>query len=416
MDAGWEFILRALIMPLLVIIGVMSAVPIWIWLERRLSARIHQRLGPNRVGPAGLFQPLADAVKLLFKEDITPSHVDRLVYLLAPVVALIPALAAFAVIPFGRDLNVRQYLFGGPVVATIPAQVADANVGVLWILALSSLAVYGVVLAGWASNNKFSLLGGVRSAAQMISYELALGLSVVAIVLSNSVFASASGASTLSLRTAVASQQGLGLLSWNAWWHLPAFLVFVVCAIAETNRAPFDLPEAESELTGGFHTEYSSFRFAMFFMGEYAHMTTLSAVGVTLFLGGWLSPFAGIPLLGALNVSSVPVLGALMPLAWFGLKVFLCIAGFIWLRFTLPRMRWDQLMKLGWMVLLPVALAWVAVTGVYHGLAGLVGGPRGLVPSFDPVDIYRWLVLLTYLGVGLMLYFRKTGKLAPAAA
>ena len=416
MSIGWAIIIRALIMPLLVIIAVMSAVPIWIWLERRLAGRIQQRHGPNRVGPAGLFQPLADAIKLVFKEDITPAHVDRLVYLLAPVVALIPAMAAFAVVPFGRDLSVRQFLVAGPVVGTIPAQVSDANIGVLFVLALSSLAVYGIVLAGWSSNNKFSLLGGVRSAAQMISYELGLGLAIIAVVLTSSAHSLETGGAALSLRTAIDSQAGFSLLGWNAWWHLPAFLVFVICAIAETNRAPFDLPEAESELTGGFHTEYSAFRFAMFFMGEYAHMTTLSAVGVCLFLGGWLSPFAGIPVLAAINVANVPVLGAVMPLVWFFLKVFACIAAFIWLRFTVPRLRWDQLMKLGWIVLLPAALAWVTASGVLHGIALAVAGPDRLLAGHSPVDVYRGLVLLTSLIAGLILGLRRVGGRAAQAA
>lgn len=414
MNDFWLFVIRGLVLPIIALAGMLSAVPIWIWMERRVSAKIQQRIGPNRVGPEGLLQPMADAVKLLFKEDITPSHVDKLIYLAAPVIALIPAMAAFAVIPFGDDFGIRQYLFWGPVVAEIPAQVSDINIGILYILALSSLAVYGVVLAGWSSNNKWSLLGGVRSAAQMVSYELGLGLSIIAVVLTSSAYTGGVGA--LSLRTAVESQSSFGLFTWNFIWHFPAFLIFCVCALAETNRAPFDLPEAEQELTGGFHTEYSAFRFAMFFMGEYAHMTTLSAVGVTLFLGGWLSPFANIPVIGALTVDNVPVLGAIAPILWFALKVVLCITAFIWARFTLPRLRWDQLMKLGWMVLLPGALIWIVIVGVILSLAMLVAGPDRVVAEFNPVDVYRILLLLVYVAIGVIMAVRKTSASSPAAA
>ncbi|NUQ01374.1 MAG: NADH-quinone oxidoreductase subunit NuoH [Armatimonadetes bacterium] len=414
MDFGWYVFFRAVVLPILAMVGIMSAVPVWIWLERKFSALMQQRLGPNRVGPFGLLQPLADAAKLLFKEDITPAHVDRLVYLMAPVIALIPALASFAVVPFGHDLGVRQYLLWGPVVGTLPAQVADVNVGVLVVLALSSLAVYGVVLAGWSSNNKWSLLGGIRSAAQMVSYELGLGLSIVAIVITNSAYGTGQGLASLSLNTAVMSQQGISILGWNFIWHFPAFVLFCICALAETNRAPFDLPEAEQELTGGFHTEYSAFRFAMFFMGEYAAMTTLSAVGISLFLGGWLSPFANVPVIGWLTVDNIPVLGALAPIFWFSLKVFLVVCVFIWVRFTLPRLRWDQLMKLGWMVLLPLGLLWVTVVGVLQGIALAVAGPQG-ASGFGASDAYKALVLLAYLVLAVIMFLRKPGRRAAAS-
>ncbi len=397
MSSGWLFLIRGVVMPVVGMALVLTAVPVWIWIERRFAARLQQRRGPNRVGPQGILQPIADAIKLVFKEDITPAHVDRLVFLFAPVLAIVPALVAFAVVPFGNEINIRQYLLWGPVVQSIPAQVSDLNIGILVVLALSSLGVYSVVLAGWSSNNKWSLLGGVRSAAQMVSYELGLGLSVLAVIVSNSAFAVADGYSALSLRTTVMSQHGLSILSWNALWQFPALVVFAVCALAETNRAPFDLPEAEQELTGGFHTEYGAFRFAMFFMGEYAHMTTLSAVGVTLFFGGWLSPFAGIPLLERLTVAGVPVLGALAPIGWFCLKVVACIVGFVWLRFTLPRLRWDQLMRLGWIVLLPLGLLWLVVVAVLHSVAISVAGPGRLAASYNPVDVYRVLVLLAYV-------------------
>lgn len=408
----WVNILRVIIVPLVILFAVLTTIPLWIWLERRVCARLQQRLGPNRVGWQGLFQPIADAIKLLFKEDITPSHVDRIVFLLAPVIALIPSMAALAVIPFGPDMYLRG---GGP---GIPLQVADVNIGILWILALSSLAVYGIVLGGWSSNNKWSLLGGVRSAAQMVSYELAMGLAIVAVVLSNGAYAVAEGTgqAALSLRTAIDSQQGFSILGWNVLWQFPAFVIFAICSVAETNRAPFDLPEAEQELTGGFHTEYSSFRFALFFMGEYLHMVTLSAVGVALFFGGWLSPFANIPVLQALNVGQVPVLRVLAPVCWYFAKIVTCMMLFIWLRWTLPRMRWDQLMQLGWVVLLPASLVWVAVVAVLQ-MCGYQIAATQPGSALGALDIYRLLCLLTVVGLGLILGLKHAGqKKAPAAA
>ncbi|MBI2301396.1 MAG: NADH-quinone oxidoreductase subunit NuoH [Armatimonadetes bacterium] len=406
--------LRAVVIPLVIPIVVLTLIPLWIWLERRVCARLQQRLGPNRVGWQGLFQPIADVIKLLFKEDITPSHADRIVYLAAPVVALIPSVAALAVIPFGDTMSVPSHLFWGDPVP-VPVQVADVNIGILWVLALGSLAVYGVVLAGWASNNKWSLLGGVRSAAQMVSYELPMGLAVIAVMLSSSAFATAhSGYAALSLRTAVESQRGVAFAGWNCFWHFPAFVIFCICAVAECNRAPFDLPEAEQELTGGFHTEYSSLRFAMFFMGEYIHMTTLSAVGTALFFGGYLSPLAGIPLVSSLNVSHIPVLNILAPVGWFLLKVLLCILLFIWLRWTLPRLRWDQLMRLGWVALLPAAFGWVMVAAILQTVAAEIAPHT----AGDPLLVYRVLVFLTAALLGLIVYFKRAGRSAarPAGA
>jgi NADH-quinone oxidoreductase subunit H len=382
----WSGLAQIVIVPIVVLAVVLTTVPVWIWLERRVCARIQQRIGPNRVGYQGILQPLADAAKLLFKEDITPLHVDRMIYLLAPALALAPSIAALAVIPFSPLL-----------------QVADINLGVLLILALSSLAVYGVVLAGWSSNNKWSLMGGIRSAAQMVSYELGMGLAIIAVILTSSAFAAHSGGqfAALSLRTAVESQRGPAFLCWNCIWQLPAFAIFLVAAVAESNRAPFDLPEAEQELVAGFHTEYSSFRFAMFYMGEYVHMTLLSSVCTCLFLGGWLSPFGGIKWLSSLNVSHVPVLMYLAPLFWFFLKVTLFIFLYIWLRWTMPRMRWDQLMRLGWIVLLPAGLAWVTVVAVLQGFGNELGGF-----IFGPVGWYR-LAVLVLAGVGWLLWSRR---------
>lgn len=409
----WFVLLRTVILPLCILLGVLMLVPIWIWLERRVCARIQQRIGPNRVGPTGLLQPIADAVKLLFKEDITPSHVDPLIFLAAPLMSLMPAMLALAVVPFGGQVTVHQYLFWGPPVERIPIQICDVNVGILVILALSSMAVYGVVLAGWSSNNKWSLMGGVRAAAQMVSYELAVGLAVLAVILNSSTWlAGGQHGAALSLRTAVESQAGLSVLGWNILWQAPAFVIFAVGAVAESNRAPFDLPEAEQELVAGFHTEYSAFRFAMFFMGEYVHMTTLSAVATSLFLGGWLSPFAGIPLLSALNVSQVPVLAVLAPIAWFVLKIFLCMFCMIWIRWTLPRMRWDQLMRLGWLVMLPAGLVWVVVVAFYQAIGGVLASWTGMTS----LEWYRLLFALTAVAVGAILYYRKLVKPAPGEA
>jgi NADH-quinone oxidoreductase subunit H len=311
--------------------GVMFAVfinvaPIMVWVERRGCAYIQDRPGPNRVGPLGLFQPLADAVKFLFKEDVTPALVDRPLYLLAPALALVPAFTTFVVVPFGPDIQVAG--------RTIPMVVANVETGVLLFLAISSLGVYSLVMAGYASNNKFSLLGSIRASAQLISYELALTISVLAVLIPVNSFR---------LSDVVAYQQR------HLWNFIPQFLgfvVFLISSFAETNRLPFDLPEAESELVAGFHTEYSAMRFALFFQGEYSNMAALSALGVTLFFGGWTLP--GIHLTGWL--------GAILGLIVLVTKIAICMAAFVWVRWTFPRFRYDQLMRLGWKFLLPLAI------------------------------------------------------------
>jgi NADH-quinone oxidoreductase subunit H len=311
----------------LIVIGfVLTMVPGLVWIERRLLALMQIRKGPNRVGPAGLLQPVADGIKLFFKEDVIPERVDRFIYFLAPAGFLIPVLCAPAVIPWGPDDRLTP--------------IADVNIGILFLLAMTSLTVYGIVLAGWSSNNKYSLLGGLRASAQTISYELAMGLSIVSVVLLTG---------SLSMRDMVLNQQGsLGMLNWHVFRFFPLGLIatgiFLVAMLAETNRAPFDLPEAESELIAGYHTEYSSMKFAMFFMGEYASMITISAVMVTLFFGGWLPPLPFAPF------TWIP--GPL----WFLIKLGVFIYFFIWVRATLPRLRYDMLMKLGWLRLLPTAL------------------------------------------------------------
>lgn len=293
-------------------------------LERRLLGKFQIRYGPNRVGPLGLLQPLADGLKLLFKESFMPARVDVIVYWLAPTISMITALFVYAVIPFGPEIT----LFG----RRVTPYLADVNVGILVILAASSIGVYGIILGGWSSNNKYSLLGSLRSSAQLISYELALGLSVIAVVLT---------AGSLSLVDIVRAQGRL----WFVAQQPLAFVTFVIAALAETNRAPFDLPEAEQELIAGYQTEYGGFKFAMFYFGEYIGIVTMSALATTLFWGGWNGPW-------------------LPPLLWFVVKTFVFIFFFIWLRATLPRVRHDQLMALGWKVLVPLGLLNIAITSV----------------------------------------------------
>jgi len=324
---------------LLVFAATMLTVLLMIYAERRISAFIQGRLGPNRVGPHGLLQPIADGIKFLMKEDIIPAGVDKPIYLLAPAMLLIPALMTFAVIPFGSDIT----LFG----RNIPLQVADVNVGILYILALTSIGVYGLVLAGWASNSKYPLIGGLRSSAQLISYELTMGLAIVSIVLLSG---------SLRLNDIISQQQG-HFLSWNVFKQPLAFLIFLIAVYAETNRLPFDLTEAEQELVGGYHTEYSSMKFAMFYMAEYANMITAAALTVTLFFGGWDLPF--------LNETSMGMLGVVLSVAAFILKTAFFLFLFIWVRWTFPRFRYDQLMAFGWKVLLPLALLNIAVTAAF---------------------------------------------------
>jgi len=323
----------------------MLTVLIMIYAERRISAFMQGRLGPNRVGPQGLLQPIADGIKFLMKEDVIPAGVDKPVYLLAPAMLLIPALMTFAVIPFGASIT----LFG----RVIPLQVADINVGILYILALTSIGVYGLVLAGWSSNSKYPLIGGLRSSAQLISYELAMGLAIVSIVLL---------AGSLRLNDIIANQQGY-IFSWNICKQPLAFLIFLIAIYAETNRLPFDLTESEQELVGGYHTEYSSMKFAMFFMAEYANMITGAALTVTLFFGGWDVPF--------LHESSMGILGVILSVLSFAFKTAFFLFLYIWVRWSFPRFRYDQLMNIGWKVLLPLALINIFLTAGYLTLATL---------------------------------------------
>jgi NADH-quinone oxidoreductase subunit H len=331
-----EQILESIVKVAFVIGLVMGAVTFMTWVERRVSAWIQDRLGPNRVGPAGLFQPIADGIKFLFKEDVVPPHVHKPLYVLAPALSFVPALLGSVVIPFGDTLPV----FG----REIPLRVADLDVGILFIFAMSAMGVYGIALAGWSSNNKYSLMGGLRSSAQLISYELAMSLSVVGALMA---------AGSLRLSEVVLTQDRL--MHWNVWTQPIGALVFVVAAFAETNRLPFDLPECESELVAGYHTEYSSMKFAMFFMAEYANMVTASALMVTLFFGGWQVP-------GLASLSLPPLAVSLIQVAAFCLKVSFFLFLYVWIRWTLPRFRFDQLMDLGWKVMLPLALVNIFLT------------------------------------------------------
>ncbi len=317
-----------------VIAVVMTVCAYAVLAERKISAFIQDRIGPNRVGPWGLLQPLADFLKFIFKEDFTPQHVNRLYFILAPCISMIPALLIIAVIPFGPEVN------------GVKMVISDLNVGILWVFAIASLGVYGIVIAGWSSNSKYPFLGGIRSSAQMISYEICMGLSVIPVFMQ---------VGSLNLSTLVDYQVGHLWLIVYPWIWLP-FLVYLISAFAETNRLPFDLPESETELVAGYHTEYSSMKFALFFLAEYSNMVTQSALMVTLFFGGW--SFPGVP------APSTSLGWGLVAAAIFLAKVLVFLFLYIWVRWTLPRFRYDQLMHLGWKVLLPVGLANIVIVGV----------------------------------------------------
>jgi NADH-quinone oxidoreductase subunit H len=336
-DPWWLILLKCVV----VFAFLMVTTLLMIWAERRVIGRMQQRPGPNRVGPFGILQALADGVKLMLKEDLIPAIVDKPLYILAPLVASIPAFLSFAVIPVGPEVSI----FGHHT----PLQITDLPVAVLFILAMASVGVYGIVLAGWASRSPYPLLGALRSAAQVISYEVAMGLALAAVFLYSG---------SLSTSEIVEAQSSF----WYALPLFPSFVMYLISMVGETNRAPFDLPEAESELVAGFHTEYSSIKFAMFFLAEYINMTTVSALATTLFLGGWRAPW---PLStiddGVLNTGWWPVL-------WFLGKVFFILFCFIWLRGTLPRLRYDQFMALGWKILIPASLVWIMIVAAFRQL------------------------------------------------
>jgi NADH-quinone oxidoreductase subunit H len=332
------FLIASIIKLLVVFTLIMVGVALLTWLERRVCALMQDRLGPNRVGPFGLLQPAADGLKNIVKEETYPATADFWTFILAPAVSFTPALLTFAVIPFGAPLHTKW--------GDVPLVVADLPVGFLYILAISSLGVYGIVLAGWSSNNKYALLGGLRASAQLISYEIAMGMSTVAVLLL---------AGNVSLNQIVEQQQG-SIIHWNIFPLSIAFFIFLVSAFAETNRVPFDLPEAEAELVAGYHAEYSSMKFSMFYIAEYSNMVTASALMATLFFGGWSVPFT------TWGQSGPPTLiQTLVTMAMFFAKTFFFLFLYIWVRWTLPRFRYDQLMSLGWKVLLPLALFYLTV-------------------------------------------------------
>ena len=320
------FIVITVVKVAVVLVAFLLLIAYLTWVERKLLGHFQVRLGPMRVGPHGLLQPIADGIKLLFKEDIIPANVNKFIYIMAPMVTFVPALIIVAVIPFGDTFE----LFGHK----IDMVVSNFNMGILYIFAVTSLGVYGIVLGGWSSNNKYSLMGGLRSSAQMISYEVSLGLSLIGVLMI---------AGTFSLVEIVNAQDKF--IHWFIFRQPLGFILFLVCGIAEVNRTPFDLPEAESELVAGYFTEYSSMKFAMFYLGETGALINISAIATTLFLGGWQGPF-------------------LPPVLWFLIKTAMFLVFIIWLRATFPRFRYDQLMSFGWKVLLPLAILNVFITGI----------------------------------------------------
>ena len=324
----WISIIIDIVKVIVMFAALLTMVAYATWFERRTVAFIQSRLGPNRVGWFGLLQPIADAIKLLFKETFLPKEIShKVLFSLAPMMSFIPAVMSLAVIPVGDSVTIAGQ--------NIDLIISDLNVGILYIFAMGSLSVYGVILAGWSSNSKYSLLGGLRGSAQMISYEISLGLSVVGVIMI---------AQTFSLAEIVRLQSG-SVLDWYIFKQPVAFFLFIICAIAESNRLPFDLPEAESELVAGYHTEYAGMRFSIFFLGEYAHMIIVSMVASSLFFGGWAGPF-------------------LPPVIWFLIKVAAFMFVYVWIRGTLPRFRYDQLMRFGWLVMFPLALVNIIVTAL----------------------------------------------------
>jgi NADH-quinone oxidoreductase subunit H len=357
-DLWWLIIVKAVVVFAFLVLTTLFM----IWAERRVVARMQQRLGPNRVGPFGLLQGLADGIKLALKEDMIPTAAEKAVFIIAPIISAIPAFLAFAVIPFGPTVSIAG--------RHTNLQLTDLPVAVLFVLAMSSMGIYGIVLAGWSSGSTYPLLGGVRSSAQMISYEVAMGLSFVGVFLYTG---------TLSTSGIVAAQND----KWTVLFALPSFLIYAISMVGETNRAPFDLPEAEGELVGGFHTEYTSLKFALFFLAEYINMVTVSAVMTTLFLGGWRAPWP-ISLWHGANTGWWPVL-------WFLGKLGIVLFVFIWLRGTLPRLRYDQFMKFGWKILIPVNLVWILL--------------EAAMKAFDRKTLLIWLgaivvVLIVALYIG----------------
>jgi NADH-quinone oxidoreductase subunit H len=352
-----------------------------IWFERRVIGRMQNRPGPNRAGPWGLLQPVADALKLPLKEDIVPTKVDKLVFFVAPIIAAAPAFVSFAIIPWGPVVSIFHH--------RTPLQVADLPVAVLLVLAMSSIGVYGIVLAGWASRGPYSILGALRSTAQVISYEIAMGLAFVAVFLD---------AGSLSTSAIVNAQAHF----WYAWVLAPSFLVYLVTMVGETNRIPFDLPEGEGEIVAGHMTEYSSMKFAMFFLAEYINMTTVSALAATLFLGGWRAPWP-------LTLIGPGVNSGWWPVLWFLIKVFALLFGYVWLRGTLPRTRYDQLMALGWKILIPFSIIWILLVATVRALRADNHSP--VVYAVAGVVLILFVLLITFWDNG---YQKHLARMAPA--
>ena len=397
------FLIAAAVKVLAVFTALMVAIMYATWAERRLSAFIQDRLGPNRVGPFGLLQPIADGVKNIIKEETSPATASRFFFVLGPMLSIMPALVTFAVIPFAAPLPTPW--------GTVDMIVADLPVGVLYILAISSLGVYGIFLGGWSSNNKYALLGGLRASAQMVSYEVGLGLSLIPVMML---------AGNVTLTRMVADQQ-LGL-----WYILPlslGFLLFLISAFAETNRLPFDMPEAESELVTGYHTEYSSMKFSMFFIAEYAHVITASALMATLFLGGWDIPFwtgdnfiphegaliSGFTAAGEPVPAQLSIWTTLLTLGAFMVKTTFFVVLYIWVRWTLPRFRYDQVMHLGWKVMLPTALAYVMLVGGTILVLDQLGVSEG--PGFALA-----LTAVSLVATGMFALYLDRGRIITGAA
>lgn len=373
-ESWWVVIVKALL-----IFVFLLLITLWnIWFERKIVARMQHRVGPMRWGPFGLLQALGDGMKLAFKEEIFPKAADKVVYYIAPIIVAVPSFLAWAVIPFGPDVKIPF------TDTTTPLQLTDLPVAVLYVLAVASIGIYGIVLAGWSSGSIYALLGGLRSSAQMISYEIAMSLSLIPVFMY---------AHSMSTSAIVNAQSNV----WYCFPLIPSFVIYVIAMVGETNRAPFDLPEAEGELVGGFHTEYSSFKFAMFFLAEYINMVTVSALATTMFLGGWRAPFGIGTIWHGANHGFWPVL-------WFVGKLLSFIFMYIWLRGTLPRLRYDQFMRFGWKILIPFALGWVFVASIMRKLAdeGKLANIRGVL-----------LVVIVVLLIALVLTFLIPEKREP---
>ncbi len=372
------FVVYALVKILAVVVGALTLVALLTLAERRIAAWIQDRHGPNRVGPGGLLQPMADGLKNFMKEAAEPAAANRALFLIAPALSFIPALLTLAVIPLASPLPVTLAFLPAGWQGLVPMQVADLPIGYLYILAITSLGVYGLTLAGWSSNNKYALLGGLRSSAQLVSYELAMGLSTIPVLLL---------AGNVTFNQIIA-QQARGGFSWNIVLLSVAFFTFLVSAFAETNRLPFDLPEAESELVAGYHTEYSGMKFAMFFLAEYSNMITASAFVTTMFLGGWDIPFTTWD-----NVPPWTLLKTVVTFAFFAAKVLFFLFLYIWIRWTLPRFRYDQLMALGWKFMLPVALGYVVVVAAAVLALDVVGIRQGTLPFTASLFVMNLLLV-----------------------